>query len=70
MAATLIFGDKAYGVVDLDSRNVHTIVKPRGSAGTADPLNQVSTVGWKVNGFTAKLLQPTWLVQVLHGISD
>ena len=70
VAATLIFGDKAYGVVDLDSRNVHTIVKPRGSAGTADPLNQVSTVGWKVNGFTAKLLQPTWLVQVLHGISD
>lgn len=70
VAATLIFGDKAYGVVDLDSRNVHTIVKPSGSAGTADPLNQVSTVGWKVNGFTAKLLQPTWLVQVLHGISD
>lgn len=70
VAATLIFGDKAYGVVDLDSRNVHTIVKPRGSAGTSDPLDQVSTVGWKVNGFTAKLLQPTWLVQVLHGISD
>nr|DAW33473.1 MAG TPA: major capsid protein [Caudoviricetes sp.] len=70
VAATLIFGDKAYGIVDLDSRNVHTIVKPSGSGGTADPLNQVSTVGWKVNGFTAKLLQPTWLVQILHGISD
>lgn len=70
VAATLIFGRDAYGVVAMDNGNVQSIVKPAGSAGTADPLNQASTVGWKVNNFGAKLLEPGWLVQILHGISE
>ena len=70
VASTLVFGQNAYGVVAMDNANVQSIVKPAGSAGTADPLNQASTVGWKINNFTAKLLEPGWLVQILHGITE
>lgn len=70
VASTLVFGRDAYGTVTMDNANVQIIVKPAGSAGTADPLNQASTVGWKVNGFGTKLLEPGWLVQILHGISE
>ena len=71
VASTLVFGTDAYGVVDLGNvgENVRTIVKPAGSAGTADPLDQHSTIGWKVNGFTAVILQPGWLVRIEHGFS-
>ena len=42
----LFLGKGAYGVVDL-SEGTEVIVKPRGSSGTADPLDQRSSVGWK-----------------------
>ena len=42
-----IFGKDAYGRVELDGAAMEMIVKQMGSAGTADPLNQRSTVGWK-----------------------
>ena len=42
----LFVGKGAYGVVDL-SEGTEVIVKPRGSSGTADPLDQRSSVGWK-----------------------
>lgn len=69
VAATLVFGKNAYGVIDVESA-LRSIVKPRGSAGTADPLDQISTIGWKVDGFVAKVLQPLWLVRIEHMISD
>ena len=31
--------------------------------------NQLSTIGWKVNGFAAKILQGAWIVRVEHGVS-
>lgn len=45
--AALIIGAEAYAVVDYDSMPGQVIVKSRGSAGTSDPLDQVSSVGWK-----------------------
>ncbi len=69
VAATLVFGKDAYGVVDLMGKNVRTIIKPAGSAGTADPLDQMSTVGWKADGFAAKVLQNAWLIRVEHGFT-
>ena len=71
--ATLVFGADAYGVVEIEgsgATNANTIVKPAGSAGSADPLNQISTVGWKVAGYAAKILQPSWMVRIEHGASD
>lgn len=45
---TLIVGKDAYGVVDVNgSSKPEIIVKPVGSAGTEDPLNQRGSVGWK-----------------------
>lgn len=69
VAATLIFGKDAYGVVDIEGENVRSIIKCAGSAGTADPLEQNSTVGWKAAGFAAKILQEDWLLRVEHGIT-
>jgi N4-gp56 family major capsid protein len=70
VAATLILGRDAYGTIDIASGGaVRTIIKPRGSAGTADPLDQISTVGWKANAFTVKILMPSWMVRIEHGFS-
>jgi N4-gp56 family major capsid protein len=68
--ATLVFGSDAYGVIDVaGSGAMKLIVKPAGSSGTADPLDQRSTVGAKVAAYTAKVLNPLWLVKVEHCVS-
>ena len=43
---TLIFGDGAYGTTEIAGGGMETIVKQKGSAGTADPLDQRSSVGY------------------------
>ena len=60
---TLVFGDGAYGVTEITGGGLQTIVKQKGSAGTADPLDQRSSVGWKAIE-TAELLIPQYLVRV------
>lgn len=45
--STLILGRDAYGSTEIEGGGMETIIKQKGSAGTSDPLNQVSTVGWK-----------------------
>ncbi len=49
-----ILGEECFGVVDLGGKNVQIISKPHGSGGTSDPLNQIATVGYKIQGFVAK----------------
>ena len=61
--ATLFIGDGAYGVTEIEGGGLQTIVKQKGSAGTADPLDQRSSVGWKAIK-TAELLIPSYLVRV------
>ena len=60
---TLIFGEGAYGVTEITGGGLQTIVKQKGSAGTADPLDQRSSVGWKAIK-TAELLIENYLVRV------
>lgn len=60
---TLVLGDGAYGVTEVTGGGLQTIVKQKGSAGTADPLDQRSSVGWKAIK-TAELLIPQYLVRV------
>ena len=60
---TLIFGEGAYGVTEITGGGLQTIVKQKGSAGTADPLDQRSSIGWKAIK-TAELLIPQYLVRV------
>ena len=58
----LFFGDGAYGVTEVTGGGLQTIVKQKGSAGTADPLDQRSSVGWKAMS-TAEILVPEYLVR-------
>ena len=60
---TLFLGDGAYGTTEITGGGMQTIVKQKGSAGTADPLDQRSSVGWK-GMKTAQLLIPQYLVRV------
>ena len=60
---SLFMGDGAYGVTEITGGGLQTIVKQKGSAGTADPLDQRSSVGWKAIK-TAELLIPNYLVRV------
>ena len=63
--ASLFLGANAYGIVSLAALGLEFIYKPRGSAGTSDPLNQVSTAGWKASHI-AKILQDLFMCRVEH----
>ena len=66
--ASLFFGEGAYGVTEVTGGGLQTIVKQKGSAGTADPLDQRSSVGWKAIK-TAEILLPSYLIRVEHQCS-
>lgn len=55
--STLIMGAEAYGTTALEGGGLEHIVKPLGSAGTADPLNQRATVGWKATKVAERLVE-------------
>ena len=57
------FGKDAWGEIDPAGAGAEMIVKAKGSAGTADPLNQRSTVGYKFSG-AATILYPERLIRV------
>ena len=59
----LFLANDAYGVTEVTGGGLQTIIKQLGSAGTADPLNQRSTVGWKALQ-TAEILQQAYMYRV------
>lgn len=65
---TLVLGADAFGVTNVGGGGIETIVKQLGSGGTADPLNQRATMGWKMNTVT-KILDDTRMVRIEHGCS-
>lgn len=66
---TIIVGQHAFGVVDVaGTGKFQTIVKQLGSSGTADPLNQRGTVGWK-SQFVSKILNNNFMVRIEAGVS-
>ena len=60
----IFLGKGAYGDVELSGGGMETIVKPLGSGGSADPLNQRGTIGWKCTGYGVKILIPEYIVRV------
>lgn len=58
----LVLGKNAYGIVDLAGHNLQTYFKPLGSAGTADPIDQQWSLGWKVT-FGVKRLYEAFMVR-------
>lgn len=61
--ATLIIAAEAYGLSPLSGEAMKTTVKPLGSAGSADPLDQRSTVGWKATTITT-ILNQAWMLRI------
>ena len=66
---TMILGSDYYGISRISGAALKNIVKPLGSAGTADPLDQRSTSGWKAS-FVAKRLNENFAVRIEHGVSS
>lgn len=58
----LFLAENAYGVTEVTGGGLQTIVKQKGSAGTADPLDQRSSIGWKAM-LTSEILLPENLVR-------
>jgi N4-gp56 family major capsid protein len=59
----IFFGDDAYGTVDIDSNSMEMIINQVGSSGAADPLKQRGSIGWKNNGYAAKVLNGLHMVR-------
>ena len=71
--ASIIYGQNAFGLVKLGGKgkpNIQIIVKPLGSSGSDDPLNQRGTIAWKVPHFACAVIQDDFIVRVEHGVSD
>lgn len=62
---TLVLGANAFGTTTVEGGGLETIVKQLGSGGTADPLNQRATTGWKAIK-TAKILVEEYMERIEH----
>jgi N4-gp56 family major capsid protein len=67
--ATLVVGKDAYGTIPLEGQNLDFIFKALGESGTADPLDQRWTSGWKV-AFAAKILNDLAMVRIEHAATN
>lgn len=65
---TLVFGQNAYAQSRISGESLKNIVKPLGSAGSADPLDQRSTSGWKAT-YVAKVLNANFIILIEHAVS-
>lgn len=63
---TVIMGAHAYAITRISGETLQNIVKPLGSGGTIDPLNQRATSGWKLT-LVARITQQDYIVRVEHG---
>lgn len=59
---SIVIGDEAYAITKLEGSGVRVISKGLGSAGVEDPLDQRQSIGYKINGFSAKVLNPEAVV--------
>jgi len=59
----VLMGMHAYGTTAINGEALKNIVKPLGSAGTADPLDQRATSGWKAT-FVAKILNNNFITRI------
>jgi N4-gp56 family major capsid protein len=66
--ATLIIGADFYAQSRIAGEAMKNIIKPLGSAGSADPLDQRQTSGWKAT-FVATRLNEAFAVSIEHGVT-
>lgn len=51
---SFVIGSEPFGIVKLNNEMFDVYIKQRGSGGTSDPLDQISSVGYKILGFATK----------------
>lgn len=61
---TIILGMNAYGISRISGEAMRNIIKPLGSGGTEDPLEQRATSGWKAT-FVAKILNDNFMTRIV-----
>lgn len=61
-----IIGDGAFGVVNIAGGALKSYVKQLGSAGSADPLNQLASIGYKIT-FATKELDSVRHIKLISG---
>ena len=67
---TVVYGQDYAGEVSLaGGKNIKMIAKGLGSSGTEDPLDQRGTLGWKIKGYTATILEDAYIVRIEHAVS-
>lgn len=66
--ADVILAANAYGISRISGEALKSIFKPLGSAGTADPLDQRQTQGWK-GTFVAKRLNENFMYRYEHAVT-
>jgi N4-gp56 family major capsid protein len=66
--STLIMAKDFYGISRIAGAAMENIVHPLGSAGSADPLNQRQTSGWKAT-FVAVILNENYACRIDHAVS-
>jgi N4-gp56 family major capsid protein len=60
---SIVLAEEAYAITKLQGEgNVRVITKGLGSAGVEDPLDQKQSIGYKITGFSAKVLRPESVV--------
>jgi len=69
---SIIIADEAYAITKLEGSGIRVISKGLGSAGVEDPLDQRQSIGYKINGFGAKVLNAEavvnyWSVPAFEG---
>ena len=70
--ASIIYGQDAFGMVTLGTAkkpNIKIILKPVGSSGSSDPLDQRGSVAWKVPFFAVAVIQDDFICRVEHGVT-
>jgi hypothetical protein len=55
-------GEEGYAITKLEGAGLRVISKGLGSAGVEDPLDQRQSIGWKITGFGAKVINSNAVV--------
>lgn len=67
---TMVMGMDAYTTTTVRGKQgIMTIIKPIGSSGAKDPLNQYGTIGWK-SILGCAILNQAWMVRIEHVSPD
>lgn len=59
-----VAGKGAVAEVSIGSNNARVIHKRSNANDTSNPLDMYSTVGWKIDAYAAKVLNPNWVINI------